>query len=101
MENETTHSKNTSDLTANIRDLIIQIHRGNNQPAEVIVDQVASQLKTIMLPGMDPHDFPMQHAQQTLFAIDEVRTLLSQQDLSGALDAARDAGKEWSRKPAN
>ena len=41
----------------------------------------------------------MQRAQQTMFAIDEVRMLLSQRDFEGATTAARDAAKEWRQKP--
>jgi hypothetical protein len=87
------------DLTARIRDLIVYLHRGNEAPAEGIVHLVSEQLKGIMQSGMDPQSFPMQRAQQTMFAIDEVRMLLAQRDLNGALNAARDAGKEWSQKP--
>jgi hypothetical protein len=90
---------NPSELTASIRDLIVHLHRGNNVPAEKCLNTVSGQLKSIMQSGMDPTSFPMQRAQQTMFAIDEVRTLMAQRDLNGALDAARDAGKEWSQKP--
>jgi hypothetical protein len=34
-----------------------------------------------------------------MFAIDEVRLLLAERDLNGALIAARDAGKEWNSGP--
>jgi acyl-CoA reductase-like NAD-dependent aldehyde dehydrogenase len=49
---------------------------------------------------MDPQSFLMQRAQQTMFAIDEVRGLLSERDFNAAVDAARDAEKEWKQRPA-
>jgi hypothetical protein len=89
----------TSELTASIRDLILHLHRGNDARAEVLVDMVSRKLKGIVESGGDPASFHMNRAQQTLFAIDEVRLLLAERDMSGALSAARDAGKEWSQKP--
>ena len=91
--------ENTLQVTAGIRDLIVHLHRGNGGRAESIVDDVAGRLKIIMLSGEDPKSFPMQRAQQTMFAIDEVRMLLAQRDFDGAVEAARDAGKEWKPKP--
>jgi len=91
--------ENSTHVTTGIRDLIIHLHRGNGGQAESIVDDVVGRLKDIMLSGMDPASFPMQRAQQTMFAIDEVRMFLAQRDFNGAVDAARDAGKEWQQKP--
>lgn len=91
---------NSSALTASIRDLALHLHRGNSGLAESLVEQIAQTLKELMHSGSDPQSFSMQKAQQTAFAIDEVRLLMAQRDLSGALDAARDAGKEWKQKPA-
>ena len=85
----------TSDVTANIRDLIIHLHRGNQTQAESLVGGVAAHLKEIMRSGEDPQAPSMQKAQQTMFAMDEVRVLLSQRDFTGAVAAARDAAKEW------
>ena len=92
--------ENSSHVTTGIRDLIVHLHRGNGGQAEAIVADVTGRLKTIMLSGQDPASFPMQRAQQTMFAIDEVRTLLAQRDFGAAVDAARDAGKEWTQKPS-
>jgi len=89
----------SSQVTAGIRDLIVFLHRGNGRQAETIVADVAGRLKVIMHSGMDPASFPMQRAQQTMFAIVEVQTLLAQEDFEGAAEAARDAGKEWKQKP--
>ena len=91
---------NTSDITASIRDLAVNLHRGNDKQSESLVAYISGRLKDIMNSGSDPKSFPMQRAQQTMFAIDEVRLLLAERDFSGALDAARDAGKEWKPKPA-
>jgi acyl-CoA reductase-like NAD-dependent aldehyde dehydrogenase len=91
---------NSSEVTASIRDLIVHLRRGNNQQAGSIVDNVTGHLKGIMQSGIDPQSFPMQRARQALFAIDEVRLLLSQHDFTGAVDAARDAEKEWRQRPA-
>lgn len=89
-----------SDLTASIRDLALHLHRGNSGLAESLVERIAKTLKDIIHSDADPQSFPMLRAQQTMFAIDEVRLLMSQRDFSGALDAARDAGKEWKQRPA-
>lgn len=89
---------NSSNVLAGIRDLIVHLHRGNAAQAESLVSEVAEYLKGVMQSGADPED--MQRAQQTLFAIDEVRMLLSQADFDGAALAARDAAKEWKRQPA-
>ena len=90
---------NSSDLTASIRDLALHLHRGNSGLAETLVERIAHTLKGIIHSGDDPQSFPMLRAQQTMFAIDEVRLLMSQRDFGGALDAARDAGKEWKQRP--
>jgi len=86
---------NLSDVNGSIRDLILHLHRGNGAQAESIVTDVAVCLKQVMLSGADPGSLDMQRAQQTMFAIDEVRMLLSQRDFEGATTAARDAAKEW------
>jgi hypothetical protein len=91
---------NSSDMVASIRDLIVHLHRGNGVQAESIVTDVAGCLKEIMLSGADPESLDMQRAQQTMFAIDEVRMLLSQSDFEGAATAARDAAREWKYKPS-
>ena len=96
----TSDLENVSLVTENIKDLIVHLHRANAGRAATIVDDVAGRLKEFMLSG-DPGSAPMQRAQQTMFAIDEVRILLAQRDFDGAVDAARDAGKEWKQKPAS
>jgi len=90
---------NSSDVIASLRDLIVHLHRGNGKQAESLVTDVAAYLKEVMLSGDDPGSLDMQRAQQTMFAVDEVRTLLSQEDYEGAATAARDAAKEWKQKP--
>ena len=86
---------NSVDVVASIRDLMVHLSRRNGAQAELVVVEVVACLKGIMLSGEDPASSGMQRAQQTMFAIDEVRTLLSQQDYDGAAAAARDAAKEW------
>jgi hypothetical protein len=90
---------NSSEVIASIRDLIVHLHRGNGAQADSLVTDLAAYLKG-MLSGADPGDLDTQRAQQTMFAIDEVRMLLAQRDLEGAAAAARDAAKEWWQKPA-
>jgi hypothetical protein len=68
--------------------------------AEALVTDVAGYLQGVMRSGADPESLDMQRAQQTMFAIDEVRMLLAQGDFEGAATAARDAAKEWKQKPA-
>ena len=87
---------NVSDLVTSIRELIVYLHRGNITQAESVLNHVADRLTYLMNSGLDSHSAIMARAQQTKFAIDEVRLLLAERDLSGALIAARDAGKEWS-----
>jgi hypothetical protein len=84
---------------ASIRDLIVHLHRGNGPQAETILTGVSGYLKEVMLSRADPESLDMQRAQQTMFAIDEVRMLMSQRDYEGAATAARDAAKEWRSQP--
>jgi hypothetical protein len=91
---------NSLDVMASIRDLIVHLHRGNGPQAESIVTSIAGYLKETILSDTDPGCLDLQRAQQTMFAIDEVRVLLTQRDFDGAEVAARDAAKEWRQKPA-
>jgi len=98
---EKTELAKSSEITNLIRDLIVHLHRSNVQLAESLVTDVAGRLKAIMQSGADPESSPVLRAQQTMFAIDEVRGLMSQRDFSAAVEAARDAEKEWRQKPAS
>jgi hypothetical protein len=89
-----------ADMITSLRDLIVHLHRGNGEQAETLVTAVSGYLKAVMLSGADPASFDMQRAQQTMFAIDEVRMLLTQGDFEGAASAARDSAKEWKQKPS-
>jgi hypothetical protein len=89
---------NSTEIIASIRDLIVSLHRSDGPQAEALVRDIALYLKGMMLSGEDPSSVDMQRAQQTMFAIDEVRMLLAQGDFEGATTAARDAGKEWRLK---
>ena len=81
-----------ANVAANLRDLTVHLHRGNTAEAKTIAAQAAEQLQEIIQAGDHPE---VERAQQTMFAIEEVRIMLSQDDVNGALAAARDAGKEW------
>ena len=86
---------NASELIANLRDLIVHLHRGNAAQSETLLTNVAAYLKQVMASGADPNSEEMLRTQQTQFAIDEVRLLLTDGDFEGAAAAARDAAKEW------
>jgi hypothetical protein len=82
----------SSGLLARLRDLTVYLHRGNQLQAESTVTEIAEHLKAILV---SPASTDTERAQQTFFAVDEVRTLLSQRDFDGAASAARDATREW------
>lgn len=82
----------SSELLARLRDLTIYLHRGNRLEAESTVTEIAEHLKAILAGSANADT---ERVQQTFFAIDEVRTLLSQGDFDGAASAARDAAREW------
>jgi hypothetical protein len=90
----------SSDVIASIRDLTVHLHRGNGAQAESIVADVAGYLNEIIVSPSNAENPDVQRAQQTMFAIEEVRMLLSQRDFEGAATAARDAGKEWRSNPS-
>ena len=85
----------TSTLVANLRDLTVHLHRGNAAAAKTIAAEAAERLQEIIVSGDEPGSFLIGRAQQTLFAIEEVRIMLAEDDVNGALAAARDAAKEW------
>lgn len=85
----------TAEVTANLRELIVHLSRGNRSQAESLVDDLALFLKGVLKSKHDPESPEMRRAQQTFFAIDEVRLTLAQRDFSAAIGAARDAVKEW------
>jgi hypothetical protein len=89
-----------ANVVANLRDLTVQLHRGNAAAAITLAAQAAEQLQEIILAGDEPGSFVIGRAQQTLFAIEEVRILLAEEDVNGALAAARDAAKEWRQQLA-
>jgi hypothetical protein len=87
-----------ANIVANLRDLTVHLHRGNAAEAKTIAAQATEQLQEIIASGDEPGSVLIERAQQTLFAIEEVREMLSQDDVNGALAAARDAAKEWRAK---
>jgi hypothetical protein len=84
-----------ANVAANLRDLTVHLHRNNAAEAKTIATQAAEQLREIIESGGEPGGVIAARAQQTMFAIEEVRIMLSQDDVNGALAAARDAAKEW------
>jgi len=84
-----------AEVTASIRELIVQLTRGNRPQAESIVDNLTVFLKDVLKSKDDPASPQMLRAQQTFFAIDETRLMLAQRDFRAATAAARDAAKEW------
>ena len=84
-----------AEVTANIRELIVHLTRGNRSKAESLVDDLSVFLKGIVKSKADPESPEMRRAQQTFFAIDEARLMLAERDFSAAITAARDAVKEW------
>lgn len=89
----------SSEVLTSLRDLIVHLHRGNAGRAESIVTEVVDYLNGAMQSGADPAGVEMQRFQQTKFAIDEVRVLLSEGDFNAAGVSARDAAKEWRQLP--
>ena len=84
-----------SEVTPQIRELIVHLHRGNGKQAQEIVDRVAGFLTATLSSGADPTSETMHRAEQTMFAMDEVRISLAERNFNGAMVAARDAVKEW------
>ena len=82
-------------VAENLRNLTVQLHRGNSAAAKTFAEQAAEQLQEIIQAGVEPEGALMGKAQQTMFAIEEVRIMLSEDDINSALAAARDAAKEW------
>jgi hypothetical protein len=82
-----------SGIAAQTRELIVQLSRGNRDPARALAERVQTDLNVILSPDSDSALKPQ--ARQTLYAIEEVLTLMEQSDFRGAWEAARDAAKEW------
>jgi hypothetical protein len=86
---------NTATIAANTRELIVQLSRGNADPAHALARRVQADLNMILSSDLDAASALRQQARQTMFAIEEVLALVDQSDLRGAWEAARDAAKEW------
>ena len=80
---------------ARLRDLVVLLDRGNREQAESTLAEVSEHLRTILA---TPGNGDIEPAQQTYFAVDEARTLLSQNDFDAAAAAARDAAREWKKQ---
>jgi hypothetical protein len=82
-------------VSAAIRDLIVQLHQGNGRQAGVLMTEVSRLLESLTATGTGVGD----RLQLTSAAIGEARTLLAEKDLWGAASAAREAAKEWRTNP--
>ena len=91
---------NPPQVMSSIREVAMLLHRGNVAQAEPILHEIVGCLGIVMQSGASSEDADVQRAQQTLFAIEEVRTLMTQGDFGGAAAAARDAAREWQLQPA-
>ena len=85
----------TATIADNTRELIVQLSRGNADPAHALARRVQADLNMILSSDLDAANTLSQQARQTMFAIEEVLALVDQNDLRGAWEAARDAAKEW------
>ena len=91
----TTRMTRTSIIANSTRELIVQLSRGNGDPARTLAGRVHADLELILGSDLDAASALKQQAQQTMYAIEEVLALIEQSDLRGACQAARDASKEW------
>jgi hypothetical protein len=85
----------TSAIAANIRELIVQLSRGNADPARSLAARVQADLNTILRSDVHAPSTLKHQTRQAMYAIEEVLTLVEQRDLRGAWEAARDAAREW------
>jgi len=85
----------TKDIASNTRELMIQLGRGNLNPARDLARRLQTELNIILSSDLDGDSSLRQHVRQTMFAIEDVLALVEQSDLRGASAAARDAAKEW------
>ena len=87
-----------AEIGSSLGDLIVFLHRGNGSKAEAIVQNVTTHLQEILVPGADGVETQVHRAQQTMFAMEEVRAMLDKRDYVAASAAARDAAAEWRQK---
>ncbi|HLJ46731.1 MAG TPA: hypothetical protein VKU01_12020 [Bryobacteraceae bacterium] len=85
----------TATIAANTRELILQLSRGNADPAHALARSVQADLNMILTSDFNGASNLRQQARQTMFAIEEVLALVDSSDLRGAWEAARDAAREW------
>jgi hypothetical protein len=85
----------TAAIAATTRELIIQLSRGNADPAQALARTVQAELNSILSSDLDAASTLRVQARQTMFAIEEVLALVDRSDLRGASEAARDAAREW------
>jgi hypothetical protein len=85
-------------VSAAIRDLIVQLHQGNGRTAGVLMTEVSRLLEGFTLTA---NSHSGDRLNLTSAAIGEARTLLAEKDLLGAASAAREAAKEWRTNPVS
>ena len=85
----------TATIAANTREIIVQLSRGNADPAHALAQRVQADLNMILSSDLDAASPLRNQARQTMFAIEEVLALVDQSDLRGAREAAQDAAREW------
>ena len=73
----------------------MQLSRKNGDPARLLAGRVQADLNMILTSDLAETSVLRRQAQQTMYAIEEVLSLIDQRDLQGAWEAARDASKEW------
>jgi hypothetical protein len=86
---------NPSILVASLRDLAVLLHRRNAEAAEPVLTEIGTRLQELMVTTPDPADASFRRAQQTMFALEEVRASMNDGDFPAAVAAARDASREW------
>jgi hypothetical protein len=86
----------SSEVAANIRELIVHLERRNALRSEAIVAKISGFLDGLLKSKVTLDGVEMSRAQQTMFALDEVRLMLTEKNFRSATEAARDARNEWS-----
>ena len=88
-------------IRTDVQELIVQLARKNGKQALVLAESIRAELGEILKAQTDGLPVPSHPVRQTLFAIDEVLLMVEQEEWRGALDAARDAAKEWRAVPGD
>ena len=90
--------KDEAQLTAGLRDLIVDLHQGNKRQAGALVDRVVVTLNNMLPTGDEAPKPGQERLNLTIAAVGEARLLMNENDMWGAATAARDAAREWRAK---